>query len=170
MAKLNILNKIYTAGPLILLYYLSISDVDANLENFLEIFSINLQIIIIYFWMIKRPILMGTGHIFVAGLINDVVMGFPLGISSLSYLVVCFVGNYVRNKSVNTTLASDWFTFFLALLFSNVLFFSLINNFSDLAIPFSKMGYNTFFTLFLFPIFWFLFNLYQMTFIGVQDA
>ena len=170
MAKLNILNKIYTAGPLILLYYLSISDVDANLENFLEIFSINLQIIIIYFWMIKRPILMGTGHIFVAGLINDVVMGFPLGISSLSYLVVCFVGNYVRNKSVNTTLASDWFTFFLALLFSNLLFFSLINNFSDLAIPFSKMGYNTFFTLFLFPIFWFLFNIYQMSFIGSQDA
>ena len=170
MSKLNILNKIYAAGPLILLYYLSISDVDANLEKFLEIFSINLQIIIIYFWMIKRPSLMGTGHIFVAGLINDVVMGFPLGISSLSYLVVCFVGNYVRNKSVNTTLASDWFTFFLALLFSNVLFFSLINNFSDLAIPFSKMGYNTFFTLFLFPIFWFLFNIYQMSFIGSQNA
>ena len=170
MAKLNLLNRIYAAGPLILLYYLSISDVDANLENFLEIFSINLQIIIIYFWMIKRPSLMGTGHIFVAGLINDVVMGFPLGISSLSYLVVCFVGNYVRNKSVNTTLASDWFTFLLALLFSNLLFFSLINNFSDLIIPFSKIGYNTFFTLFLFPIFWFLFNIYQMSFIGSQNA
>jgi len=170
MAKLKILNKIYAAGPLILLYYLSISDIDANLENFLEIFSINLQIIIIYFWMIKRPALMGTGHIFVAGLINDVVMGFPLGISSLSYLVVCFFGNYVRNKSVNTTLASDWFTFFIALLFSNLLFFILINNFSDIIITYSKIGYNTFFSLFLFPIFWFLFNLYQMTFIGVQDA
>jgi len=170
MVKINIINKIYAAGPLILLYYLSISEVDANLENFLEIFSINLQIIIIYFWMIKRPSLMGTGHIFVAGLINDVVMGFPLGISSLSYLVVCFVGNYVRNKSVNTTLASDWFTFLIALFLSNLLFFSLINNFSDLAIPFSKIGYNTFFTLFLFPIFWFLFNIYQMNFIGSQNA
>ena len=170
MAKINILNKIYAAGPLILLYYLSISDVDANLENFLEIFSINLQLIIIYFWMIKRPTLMGTGHVFVAGLINDVVMGFPLGISSLSYLVVCFVGNYIRNKSVNTTLASDWVTFLIALLLSNLLFFSLINNFSDLVIPFAKIGYNTFFTLFLFPIFWFLFNIYQMSFIGSQDA
>ena len=170
MAKINILDKIYTAGPLILLYYLSISEVDANLENLLDIFSINLQIIIIYFWMIKRPSLMGTGHIFVAGLINDVVMGFPLGISSLSYLLVCFVGNYVRNKSVNTTLASDWFTFFIALFISNLLFFTLVNNFSDLAIPFSKIGYNTFFTLFLFPIFWFLFKIYQMSFIGGQDA
>ena len=46
MAKINILNKIYAAGPLILLYYLSISEVDANLENFLDIFSVNLQIII----------------------------------------------------------------------------------------------------------------------------
>tara|TARA_A100001015_G_scaffold136316_1_gene151219 strand:- start:197 stop:709 length:513 start_codon:yes stop_codon:yes gene_type:complete len=170
MAKTNIIYKIYAAGPLILLYYLSISEVDANLENFLEIFSINLQIIIIYFWMIKKPSLMGTGHIFVTGMINDVVMGFPLGLSSLSYLVVCFVGNYVRNKSVNTTLASDWFTFLLALLFSNLLFFFLINNFSDLAIPFSKIGYNTFFTFFLFPIFWFLFNIYQLSFIGSQNA
>ena len=170
MAKINILNKIYLAGPLILLYYLSISEVDTNLENTLEIFSINLQIIIIYFWMIKKPSLMGTGHIFVAGLINDVVMGFPLGISSLSYLIVCFIGNYVRNKSVNTTLASDWVTFLIALLLSNLLFFSLINNFSDLVIPFAKIGYNTFFTLFLFPIFWFLFNIYQMNFIGSQDA
>ena len=153
MAKINLLNKIYTAGPLILLYYLSISDVDTNLENFLEIFSINLQIIIIYFWMIKRPTLMGTGHIFVTGLINDVVMGFPLGISSLSYLVVCFVGNYVRNKSVNTTIASDWFTFFIALILSNLLFFSLLSNFSDVAVSYSKIGYNTFFTLFLFPVF-----------------
>ena len=170
MAKINILNKIYAAGPLILLYYLSISEIDANLENFLDIFSINLQIIIIYFWMIKRPALMGTGHIFVAGLINDVVMGFPLGISSLSYLLVCFVGNYVRNKSVNTTIASDWVTFLIALLLSNLLFFLLINNFSDLSISYSKIAYNTFFTLFLFPIFWFLFNVYQMNFVGNQDA
>ena len=120
--------------------------------------------------MIKRPILIGTGHIFVAVLINDVVMGFPLGISALSYLVICFVGNYVRNKSVNTTLASDWVTFLIALLLSNLLFFSLTNNFTDLGIPFSKMAYNTFFTFFLFPIFWFLFNIYQMSFVGSQDA
>ena len=170
MAKRKILNKLFASGPLILLYYLSVSEVDANLEKLFEVFSINLQIIIIYFWMIKRPNLMGQGHVFVAGLINDVVMGFPLGISSLSYLIVCFVGNYVRNKSVNTTLASDWFTFLIALLFSTSLFFYLINNFSDLTITWSKIGYNTFFTLFLFPIFWFLFSIYQMTFLGSLDA
>ena len=149
---------------------LVLSGKNEDLEKLFEIFSLNLQIIIIYFWIIKRPSLMGTGHIFSAGLINDVVMGFPLGISSLSYLVVCFVGNYVRNKSVNTTIASDWFTFLIALLFANLLFFSLLNNFSEVAISYSKIGYNTFFTLFLFPVFWLLFNLYQMSFIGSQDA
>ena len=132
MAKGNIINKLFKAGPLFLLYYLSISEIDTNLEKLFEVFSLNLQIIIIYFWIIKQPSLMGTGHIFFAGLINDVVMSFPLGISSLSYLVVCFFGNYVRNKSVNTTIASDWFTFFIALMFANLVFFSLLNNFSDL--------------------------------------
>ena len=170
MAKLNLLNKIFNAGPLILLYYLSISEVDTNLEKMFEIFTFNLPIIIIYFWILKKPSIMSTGHIFVAGLINDVVMGFPLGISSLSYLVVCFFSNYVRNKSINTTIASDWFTFFLALLFANTIFFSLLNNFSDIAISLSKIGYNTFFTLFLFPILWLFFSLYQSNFIGGQDA
>jgi rod shape-determining protein MreD len=170
MARLNLLNKIFNTGPLILLYYLSISEVDTNLEKVFEIFTFNLPIIIIYFWILKRPSVMGTGHIFVAGLINDVVMGFPLGISSLSYLVVCFFSNYVRNKSVNTTIASDWFTFLIALIFANLVFFSLLNNFSDMLISYSKIGYNTFFTLFLFPIFWLLFSLYQANFIGGQDA
>ena len=170
MAKVNLLNKIFNAGPLILLYYLSISEIDTNLEKIFEIFTFNLPIIIIYFWILKRPSIMGTGHIFVAGLINDVVMGFPLGISSLSYLVICFFSNYVRNKSVNTTIASDWITFFIALIFANLLFFSLLNNFSDMIISYSKIGYNTFFTLFLFPIFWLIFSLYQTNFIGGQDA
>ena len=170
MAKSSIISKIYNAGPLVLLYYLCISEIDSNLEKIFEIFTLNFQIILIYFWVLKKPEIMANGHIFLAGLINDVVMGFPLGISSLSYLIIIFVGTYVRNKSVNTTIASDWFTFFLAMFFSNLLFFSLLNNFSDLTFSFSKIGYNMFFTLFMFPIFWFLFNLYQMTLIGSRDV
>ena len=170
MARISILNKFYNAGPLILLYYLCISEVDTNLEKIFEIFTLNFQIILIYFWILKRPEIMAHGHIFLAGLINDVVMGFPLGISSLSYLIMIFVGTYVRAKSVNTTIASDWFTFFIAMIFSNLLFFSLLNNFSELSFTLSKIGYNMFFTLFTFPIFWLLFNIYQMTFVGNRDA
>ena len=170
MAKDSIINKIYNSGPLILLYYLCISEVDTNLEKIFEIFTLNFQIILIYFWVLKKPEVMANGHIFLAGLVNDVVMGFPLGISSLSYLIIIFVGTYVRNKSVNTTIASDWFTFLLAMILSNILFFSLLNNFSDLSFTITKIGYNMFFTLFMFPIFWLLFNLYQITFIGSRDA
>ena len=170
MAKTSLFYKIYNAGPLLLLYYLCISEVDTNLEKIFEIFTLNFQIILIYFWVLKRPEIMANGHIFLAGLINDVVMGFPLGISSLSYLIIIFVGTYVRNKSVNTTIASDWFTFFMAMIFSNLLFFSLLNNFSDLEFSYSKIGYNIFFTLFMFPVFWFLFNIYQMSLIGNRDA
>ena len=170
MASKSILKKFINLGPLILLYYLSISEIDSHFESYFEILSFNIQLIIIYFWVSKRPEVLGSGHIFLAGLLNDVVMGFPLGISSLSYLVVCFVGNYVRNKSVNTTIASDWFTFLIALSLANLLFFSLLNNFSDLSFTYSKIGYNMFFTLFMFPIFWLLFNIYQITFIGNRDA
>ena len=148
MAKGNLIHKLFASGPLFLLYYLSVSEVDTNLEKLFEIFSLNLQIIIIYFWIIKRPSMMGPGHIFFAGLINDVVMGFPLGISSLSYLVVCFVGNYVRNKSVNTTIASDWVTFLIALLLANLVCFSFLDTSSDGALSYSKIGYKTFFTFF----------------------
>ncbi len=170
MAKRSLMSKLYNAGPLLLLYYLCISEVDSNLEKIFDIFTLNFQIIIIYFWVIKRPEIMANGHVFLAGLINDVVMGFPLGISSLSYLIIIFFGTYVRNKSVNTTIASDWFTFFMAMIFSNLLFFSLLNNFSDLSFSYSKIGYNIFFTLFMFPIFWVIFNFYQMTFVGNRDA
>lgn len=170
MAKSSIIKKIYNAGPLIFLYYLCISEVDTNLEKIYEILTLNFQIILIYFWVIKRPEIMANGHVFLAGLINDVVMGFPLGISSLSYLIIIFVGAYVRNKSVNTTIASDWFTFFIAMMFSNLLFFILLTNFSDLTFTISKIGYNMFFTLFTFPIFWVLFNIYQLTFLGSRDA
>tara|TARA_Y100000816_G_C25993221_1_gene518832 strand:- start:293 stop:805 length:513 start_codon:yes stop_codon:yes gene_type:complete len=170
MARNSIMNKLYNGGPLFLLYYLCISEIDTNLEKVFEIFTLNFQIILIYFWVIKRPDIMANGHIFLAGLINDVVMGFPLGLSSLSYLIIIFVGTYVRNKSVNTTIASDWFTFLLAMIFSNLLFFSLLNNFSELMFSFTKIGYNMFFTLFMFPVFWLLFNIYQTTFMTNRDA
>ena len=50
MTKGNIINKLFASGPLFLLYYLSISEIDTNLEKLIEVFSLNLQIIIIYFW------------------------------------------------------------------------------------------------------------------------
>ena len=161
MARINIMKKFVNLGPLIFLYYLSISEIDSHFENYFEILSFNIQLIIIYFWSLKRSELLGNGHIFLAGLINDVVMGFPLGISSLSYLVICFFSNYVRNKSVNTTIASDWFTFLIAISISNTILLILLSNFSDISVNIVEISYNTFFSLIFYPFFWFIFNLYN---------
>jgi rod shape-determining protein MreD len=117
MANYKVISKILNLGPLILLYYLSISEIDSHFENYFEILSFNIQLIIIYFWVSKRPELLGSGHIFLAGLLNDVIMGFPLGLSSLAYLVVSLVATYVKNMTVNTRITTDWFTFFIAIIF-----------------------------------------------------
>ena len=99
MFNFKIIKKLINLGPLILLYYLSISEIDSHFESYFEILSFNIQLIIIYFWMLKRPDLLGSGHIFFAGLINDVVMGFPLGLSSLSYLIISLVATYIKYDS-----------------------------------------------------------------------
>ena len=153
--------KIVNFGPLALLYYLSISELDTYFENYFEILSFNIQLIIIYFWSLKRPEVLGNGHVFFAGIINDVVVGLPLGMSSLSYLVVSLVSTYVKNMTVNTRITTDWFTFFIAIFFSNLTFLILMNNFSNIEISLLDMSYNTFFTLIFFPFFWFIFNMYN---------
>ena len=161
MLNFKTINKIINLGPLILLYYLSVSEIDSHFENYFEILSFNIQLIIIYFWVSKRPEALGNGHVFFAGLINDVVIGFPLGLSSLSYLAVSFVATYVKNMTVNTRITTDWFTFFIAIFFSNVIFFVLLTNFSETTVSITEMSYNTFFTLLFFPFFWFIFTYYN---------
>ncbi len=161
MLNFKTINKIINLGPLILLYYLSVSEIDSHFENYFEILSFNIQLIIIYFWVSKRPEVLGSGHIFFAGLINDVVMGFPLGISSLAYLTVSLVATYVKNMTVNTRITTDWFTFFIGIFFSNLIFYILLTNFSEIAINLTEISYNTFFTLIFFPFFWFLFTFYN---------
>ena len=161
MLHFKTINKIINLGPLVLLYYLSVSEIDSHFENYFEILSFNIQLIIIYFWVSKRPEALGGGHIFFAGFLNDVIMGFPLGLSSLSYLTVSLVANYVKNMTVNTRITTDWFTFFIAIFFSNLIFFILLSNFSEIEISLTEISYNTFFTLIFFPFFWFLFSFYN---------
>lgn len=153
--------KLINFGPVILLYYLSISEIDTYFENFFEILSFNIQLIIVYFWSLKRPEVIGNGNIFFAGLINDTVMGTPLGLSSLSYLVVSLVATYVKNMTVNTSITTDWFTFFIAICFSNLTILIFLNSFSILSVSFIEISYNTFFSLIFYPFFWLFFNFYN---------
>ena len=87
----NLKIKILTLVPLVLLYYLSFSEIDTDFSNNFEILSFNIQFIIIYYWALREPDILGNGHIFFAGIVNDIIMGLPLGMSALTYLIICFV-------------------------------------------------------------------------------
>ena len=105
MAKVNIVHKLFALGPLFLLYYLSISEIDTNLEKLFEVFSLNLQIIIIYFWIIKRPSLMGTGHIFFAGDIQYPTWKYvccEISDHPISNTAVIFLGRQTRIQHVRS--------------------------------------------------------------------
>ena len=155
--------------PLITLYYLSISELDTHFSNMFEILSFNLQIIIIYYWMLKNSSVLGNGHIFFAGILNDVVMGLPLGISALSYLSVSFTASYIKQVTVNMSLFTDWFTFLLAIFFSNLVYLILIHNFTEIKISFVEVSYNAFFTFLFYPFIWAVFNFYKKIMILRSD-
>ena len=166
----NFRASVINSLPLLTLYYLSISEIDTHFSNMFEILSFNLQIIIIYYWMLKNSSVLGNGHIFFVGIINDVVMGLPLGISSISYLTVSFVASYIRQVTVNISLFTDWFTFLLAIFFSNLVYLILILNFSELQISYVDMSYNAFFTFLFYPFIWTIFNLYKkLMFLRADD-
>ena len=146
--------------PIILLYFLSITEIDTQFSNHFEILSFNLQLIIVYFWTLKNMNVLGNGHVVFAGIINDVIMGLPMGTSAMTYLSASFVALYIKNVTVKMTIFTDWFTFFIAIFFSNLVYYILIHNFSDLSVTYTYLFYNSLFTFLFFPLFWFFFTWY----------
>lgn len=157
----NIRKQISYILPIFLLYFLSITELDTQFSNYFEILSFNLQLIIIYYWMLKNPTVLGNGHVFFAGIINDVIMALPLGTSAICYLVVSFVASYIRQVTVNTSIFTDWFTFLIAIFFSNLTFLILLTKFTNLNITYTELFYNSFFTFLFYPIFWLIFKQYK---------
>ncbi len=156
----NFWGNVLRLGPLLLLIYICISEFHTQFY-FWKIFSFNLQFIIIYYWILRDPSILGYGFVFLCGMINDVVLSFPLGTSSLSYLFVSLVAAYVRNATVRSNIFSDWFTFVMAVVIGNFIIFLLINNFSEMMVDYSSIFYNTLFTFILYPVFWSIFELYK---------
>ena len=90
--------KIFTSLPLILLYYFSFYQFQTPEVGKIGIFSFNFQMILIYFYVLKFPEDLGFGNIFLAGIINDTVLGTPLGTTSLSYLTLSLFTTYIKNE------------------------------------------------------------------------
>ena len=141
--------------PLLLLFFISLNG--SSIIN-INIFSVNFHYILVYYWVLRRPTSLGYGFIFLSGLISDVVLGFPLGINSLSLLFVAGVAAYVRVVTVRITLINDWISFITALLFANFIYFVSLY-YSDFTIDYFYLLKNSIFTLIFYPVLWGLFTL-----------
>ena len=106
--------------PLLLLFFISLN---GNSIIDLKYFSINVHYILVYYWVLRQPGILGYGFIFLSGLISDVVFGFPLGVNALSLLIIAGVAAYIRVVTVRITLVNDWISFIPALLVANFIYF-----------------------------------------------
>ena len=153
--------KIFTSLPIIFLYFFSFFHFQIPEVGKINFFSFNFQMILVYFYVLKFPDDLGFGNIFLAGIINDTVVGIPLGTTSLSYLTLSLFTSYIRNATLRSVMTAEWFTFIPALFFSNLIYLLIINNFSNLSFYYIELLQNTFFTFLYYPIFHYIFSRYQ---------
>ena len=73
--------------PTLLLFFLALTGYDLSFFLLNFNFSFNFIYIAIFFWILKKPERIGYGLVFFAGIINDVVQNFPIGVSSILSLI-----------------------------------------------------------------------------------
>ena len=159
--KGSIINNLLRLGPLIILYISVLNEIDLN---YLKIFSLNFPFILIFYWSLRKSESLGYGYIFVAGLINDVVTGLPIGISSFNYLLICGFAAYLRTITLSPNLVKDWFFFLFTILVVNSLSYSALNIFFSIDLNYNNLFINIFFTFIFYIIFANLFLIYQNKF------
>jgi len=104
--------------------------------------------------------------VFFAGLINDTVVGLPLGISSLSYVLICIATSYFRNITIRPNPIKDWFYFLFILSLLNSLNYSILTLFFSYNLVLMNYLVNTFFTFAFYIFFVSLFKFYLK---GIND-
>jgi len=147
--------KFFELLPLLILFYISFNG-SSTID--LKYFSINVHYILVYYWVLREPKMLGYGFIFLSGIINDVVLGLPLGVNALSLLVIAAVAAYARVVTVRITLISDWISFIPALLLANFIYF-LSLYFSDYSVDYLFLFKNSIFTFIFYPVLWVIFSL-----------
>ena len=159
--KRNIINKLLRLGPIIILFIAVLNEINLN---YIKVFSLNFPFILIFYWSLKKSESLGYGYIFVAGLINDVVTGFPIGISSFNYLLICGFAAYLRTITIRPSLIKDWFFFLFTILVVNSLSYSILNLFFAIDLNYNNLFINIFFTFIFYIIFANIFMIYQKAF------
>ena len=165
ITRYSFFRQILEKGPIILLVISVLNEFDLNYLN-LKYFSFNFPFILIYYWSLKKPDSIGYGLIFVTGLFNDAVVGLPIGISALAYLLICGLSAYLRNITLRPSLIKDWFFFGFTILVVNSVIYVILSIFFNVQILYESVLVNILFTFLFYVIFSNVFDYYQKLVFG----
>ena len=135
------------------------NEFDLNYLN-IDYFSFNFPFILIFYFALKAYQKFDYFLVFLAGLFNDAVVGLPLGISSLSYILICIFATYLRNITISPNLIKDWFYFLFIISLINSINFSVLFLFFSYELDITLFIVNNFFTFLFYIIFSIFFKRY----------
>ncbi|MDC0030317.1 rod shape-determining protein MreD [Candidatus Pelagibacter sp.] len=161
MASLNkstFLNSFFSNLPFIFLFFSVFNEFDFNYLK-LDYFSFNFIFILIFFWTLRNPDHLGYFSIFLAGIINDVVIGIPIGISSFCYLLICTITSYIRQITLSPKFINDWLSFIVTVLLVNSIQVIILDLIFLYQVDYMNYLINAGFTFLFYPLFFLLFNI-----------
>ena len=145
--------------PIIILFFSVLNEFDFNYIN-IEYFSFNFPFILIFYFALKEYQRFDYSLVFLAGLFNDTVVGLPLGLSSLSYILICIFATYLRNITISPNLIKDWFYFLFIISLINSINYSVLFLFFSYELDITLFIVNNFFTFLFYIIFSIFFKRY----------
>ena len=143
--------------PIFILFFSVFNEFDFNYLK-IENFSFNFVYILIFYWTLKNPDRLGYTSIFLAGIINDVVIGIPIGISSFCFLILCSVTAYIRNITLSPNFVKDWFSFLFTIILINSIQVIILDLIFMKKVEYIIYLTNSGFTFLFYPIFFLIFN------------
>ena len=152
--------KFYSWLPILILFISVLNEFDFNYLN-IKYFSFNFPFILIFFFTLKDFKNFDYFLVFIAGLFNDTVVGLPLGISSLSYILICIAAAYIRNITIRPNPVKDWFYFLFIISLINSFNYSILTLFFSLELDLMNYLVNTFFTFLFYIMFVTIFKYYM---------
>ena len=156
---------LYKYTPIILLFLSILNEIDFNNLG-LKYFSFNFSYILIFYYTLKRTESLGYIYIFIAGLFNDIIIGVPMGISSLSYLLLCAATAYLKNITLRPNLIKDWIFFLITISFLNFVSYTVLMLIFEYEVSYFAQIINITFTFLLYLVFSYLFNFYDNLLLG----
>ena len=153
--------------PFIILFFSVFNEFDFNYLK-LDYFSFNFVFILIFFWTLRNPNYLGYFSIFVAGIINDVVIGIPIGISSFCFLLICAITAYIRQITLSPKFINDWLSFIVTVCLINSIQVIILDLVFLFQIDYMNYMVNAGFTFLFYPLFFLLFKILNSD-ISFQD-